>query len=142
MQLNELTKNSIRNRLSVNQCVRQILLQKKEFSALADYMINTYHDFEKEDLFGKNNQEEKIIQLSWIVNALLKTENTKALDVYIEQLHDALFDFNKLFYDKYVWLYYQSKVMALAFSGKYMEGLPYNTGIFMFVYMNLISLNF
>jgi len=105
-------------------------------------MINTYHDFEKEDLFGKNNQEEKIIQLSWIVNALLKTENTKALDVYIEQLHDALFDFNKLFYDKYVWLYYQSKVMALAFSGKYMEGLPYNTGIFMFVYMNLISLNF
>jgi len=154
LQLNELTKNSTRNRLSVNHCVRQILLQKKEFSALADYMTDTYCDFEKEDLFGKNNHEEKIIHLTWIVNALLKTKSIRGMEEYIERLHDALLDYNKLYYDKYIWLYYQSKVMALVFSYRYPEGinlleelkekedLPYNTGIFMFVYMNLIGLNF
>jgi len=154
LQFNELTKNSFRTRLSVNQCVRQILLQKKAFSALADYMINSYCDFVNDGLFGKNNHEEKIIQLSWIINSLLKSKRFGYISEYIKQLHDALEKYNRLFYDKYIWLYYQGKVIELTFLGENMEAIAlllelkeketiqYNSTIFIFVYMNLIGLYF
>lgn len=154
LQLNELTKNSVRTRLSVNQCVRQTLLQRKEFLALADYMINAFGEFVNEQLFGKNNHEEKIIQLSWIVNSLLKSKRLRTVPKYTEQLYKALEEHNRLLYDKYIWLYYQSKVMELTFLGKNMEAIdlllelreketiPYNSTIFIFVYMNLIGLYF
>ena len=122
LKLKELTTNSVRTKLLVNHCVRDILLQKKEFPALAEYMINSYSDFKKNKIFVKNNHEERIIQLSWIINSLTKIKN-KDVPKYIDELHETLFMYNNLYYDKYMWLYYQSRVIEYAYSKKYREAI-------------------
>lgn len=154
LELNKTGTHSLRTKLSVNQCVRQILLQKKEFSLLSSYMIESYSDFKKENFFDKNNHEEKVIQLSWIINSLLKSKELTAISPYTAALYEALEAYNRLFYDKYIWLYYQSKVMELTFLGKNMEAIDilvelkkketiqYNSTVFIFIYMNLIGLYF
>lgn len=154
LEMDETGMYSPRTKLSVNRCVRQILLQKKEFSLLSNYMIESYEDFEKEDFFDKNNHEEKIIQLSWIINSLLKSKRIVSISSYTTILYEALEAYSRLFYDKYIWLYYQSKVMELTFFGKNMEAIDilvklkeketiqYNSTVFIFVYMNLIGLYF
>jgi len=154
LKLNELTTNSVRTKLLVNRCVRDILLQKKEFPALAEYMIGSYDDFKKKQIFGKNNHEERIIQLSWIVNSLLKIKNFKDAPEYINELHKQLLRYNNLYYDKYIWLYYQSRVIEYTFSDKMEEAVvlleelkqndnvKHNAGLALYVYINLATLSF
>jgi len=154
LKLNELTTQSVRTKLLVNRCVRDILLQKKEFPALAEYMIKSYLDFKKDQIFGKNNHEERIIQLSWIINSLTKAKNFKVAPQYIDELHEQLLMYNRLYYDKYIWLYYQSRVIEYTFSNRMeeavvlleeleqKESVQQNPGLVFYVYINLAPLNY
>jgi len=154
LKINELTTNSVRTQLLVNRCVRDTLLQKKEFPALAEYMIKSYNNFKNHQIFGKNNHEERIIQLSWIINSLLKIKNFKDAPQYIDELHEALLMYNRLYYDKYIWLYNQSRVIEYTFSNKMEEAVElleelkqndnvrHNAGLAIYVYINLATLNF
>jgi len=152
LKLNELTTQSVRTKLLVNRCVRDILLQKKEFLALSEYMISSYGEFKEAQIFGKNNHEESIIQLSWIINSLLKIKNFKDAPKYIDELHERLLMYNSLYYDKYIWLYYQSRVIEYTFSNKREEAIMlleelekkdivrHNSGLSFYVDINLTTL--
>jgi len=152
LKINKLTTNSARTKLLVNRCVRDILLQKKEFPALAEYMISSYAEFKKEQIFGKNNHEESIIQLSWIINSLLKIKNFKDAPKYIDELHRQLLMYNSLYFDKYIWLYYQSRVIEYTFSNKREQAIMlleklekkdtirHNSGLAFYISINLTTL--
>ncbi len=145
-------ESSARMSLAINRCIRDILLQRKEFKPLSDFLITNYESALEKGKFSKSNHEEKIKQLSWIINALSKAKLYDELEKYIEELYRALLEHQKLYFDKYIWLYYQSKVILytttlntkkaieLLVELKEKEPIQFSSGPFFFVYVNLTTL--
>jgi len=126
--LNELNlsgsaKKSPSIRFIIYQCIRDIYLQKKDFQQLQEYLTITFHEFEKDELFNKNNHTQKIKMLSWLVNVLnINKQWDKAL-TYTENLHSELLKYNKLHYDSFIWTYNQSLVTNFMSTNKLSEAV-------------------
>jgi len=83
---------------------------------------------------------------------LTKIKNFKDAPKYIDELHEQLLMYNSLYYDKYIWLYYQSRVIEYTFSDKMEEAVVLleelekketvlqNSGLAFYVYINLTTL--
>ncbi len=101
----------------VYKCVRNLLLQKKDFKSLQDYLLETLDRFERGGMFDKANHESKVVMLSWIINTLTKNRFYRKSLEYTEHLRKALLEFDKLMYPKYIWLYYQSQIINFSYLG-------------------------
>lgn len=97
-------------KIEINRVVRSILQQKKDYVSLESYLKESYRNFNKEGFFNKSNHREKIILLVWIINTLNKIGKFKEAESRLEELNDALLDFNKLYYNNYIWTYYMALV--------------------------------
>ncbi len=97
-----------RIQLQIHECVRNKLLQQNELESLEIYLTNTLARFEEENFFSKSTHEDKIIILSWIIITLFRNNKFDKTPDYLEKLHKALQAYNNLYYDKYIWTYYQS----------------------------------
>ncbi len=153
LKLSSSERNSPDFRLKINRCTRNILLQKREFKALSDYLRNSYHEFEQEQIFNRKNHEEKIIILIWLINALIKGKDIQEVRTYNKLLKENLQAYNNLYYLKYIWLYHQCKTVIDILDGqphvaiKNLEALEMspkykNTISFFSVYLNLAMLYF
>lgn len=98
-------------RFRIYHSVSQILLQKRDYSSLEEYLLKTYRDFSAENLFNKSNHDVKLQMLVYIINALFKNNNVKESLVYTNKLKEAMEEFNRSFYDKYLFFYYNSLVI-------------------------------
>ncbi len=116
-------------RFQMNHCVRGILLEKKDFSTLIEYLTSSYKEFKNEKLFNQEFHEEKLILLSWIVNTLPRSGNFNQINIYINELQEALTEFGGLHSANYRWLYYQTKVIYYSFSRKINEAIELIKGI-------------
>lgn len=135
-------------RFKLYESISQILLQQHQYDALLQYLLQAYKDFERDKLFSKNNHETKIQMLIYIVNASFKTGNYKGSLDYAEQLKDALSEFGKIQYDKYIFFWYNAQVINYSVLDKHkgiivlldmkqnkkIVSTPYYE---MFVYLNL-----
>ncbi|MEZ4887653.1 MAG: hypothetical protein R3E32_23165 [Chitinophagales bacterium] len=133
----------------IHICVKNVLLQKRDFVALEQYLIQSLHDFEEKKLFV--NAAQKILMLSWIVNVSTKNKKFEQSLQYAEQLHKLIMDDNRAYYDKYIWLYHQSLIINYSFLGRnrevidLLEEVEHNPklkgNIFydVFVYLNLAA---
>lgn len=140
-------------RLKINRCARNILLQKREFEALNEYLERSYEEFEQGDVFTKKNYEEKIIMLIWMVNTTVRLKAIEKTVRNTEQLKETLEYAGNSLQDKYMWLYCQSRMMvniiqktpetaiqmleSLLDSTRYQKILNYFS-----VYVNLSMLNY
>lgn len=115
---NEAFRNSAEVKLKIYQSIRNVLLQKKDFKALADYLIHSYDDFVQYKIYSKQNFEAKIVHTSWIINALLKIKAYKKVPYYSSELYKCLFQHGRAFYHRYIWQYCQSRMLQYTFSGK------------------------
>ena len=97
-------------KLKVYRAVSQILLTKKEFSALEDYLISTYESFSKEKLFNKSNHDSKLQMLTYLVNTLFKNRKIKDSLAWAKQLQEAMEEHGKSLKDKYQIYYYNALV--------------------------------
>ncbi|MEY2830499.1 MAG: hypothetical protein RIQ33_2357, partial [Bacteroidota bacterium] len=52
----------------IHDCVKNVLLFKKEFNSLEAYLINSYKDFVSKKIFTKDNYDKKIVLLIWLIN--------------------------------------------------------------------------
>ena len=141
-------------KLKIHECVRNSILQSKDFQLLEKYLIDSLKEFEKDKVFAKVTQVEKILLVNWIINTSVKNRNFKLALKYSDKLHDELLKYNKLYYGKYIWTYYQSLIVNNYFSGdlknaisvceelkanaRYKGNVFYDLGI----YLNLASLNY
>ncbi|MFK7907882.1 MAG: hypothetical protein AB8B69_22310, partial [Chitinophagales bacterium] len=100
----------------IHTCVKNVLLQKRDFVALEQYLIQSLQDFEEKKLFA--NPAQKILMLSWIVNVLTKNKKFALSLEYAEQLHKVALQHNRAYYDKYIWLYHQSLIINYSFLGR------------------------
>jgi hypothetical protein len=108
-------------KFKIHFCVRDSLLQNREFNALEKYLVKTLGDFDDDGLFNKNTHRSKISLISWIINTLIINKKWEESIRYTDMLHDELHKYNKLFYDNFIWTYYQSQVTNYMSSGRLEE---------------------
>jgi len=98
-------------RFRIYTAVSQILLQNRDYLALEEYLLKTYKEFTKLGLFNKNNHDTKLQMLTYLVNSLFKNDKLKQSLQYTEFLKNAMEEFGKMLFDKYIFFYYNSLVI-------------------------------
>lgn len=146
-------KQSKQLQFKVYHSLSKILLQQHNYLMLEIYLKKTYNQFYKNKLFTKSTHETKLQMITYLVNSLFKNEKIEESLQYTEKLHQAMQEFNNLFYNKYLFYYYNSLVINYqvtdkpkaitileeAKSNKEIQALPiYN----LFIYLNLAVLHF
>ncbi len=109
--------------LQIHECVRNGLLQKKDFLSLENYLIDSWQTFNDEKFFNKSNTNEKIVLLIWIINASYKNKHIHQRLPYINQLEKELNEHGKDYYNRYVWAYVQSRMLYYISEGKLNEAI-------------------
>lgn len=98
-------------RLKIYESVSSVLLEKQDFKALTEYILKTYGEFEKEELFTRATHNQKLQMLTYLVNSLYKINRIKESLKWAEILKKAMSEYNNLLYDKYYFFYYNSLVI-------------------------------
>ena len=123
LSLQETFIESPKLQFEISNTIRRILLQKRDFEGLEAYLISNLRDFEAKKLYNKDSHLNKIISLVWIINTLSKNLKFKEVPPYIALLHDTLLAYNKLFYDRYIWTYYQCLITQYFYSNQLPEAI-------------------
>lgn len=110
-------------KLKINKCVREALLGKKDFKTLERYLIESYQEYNQADIFNAVNHKEKVVILSWIVNALTKNRRFEDSQKYTEELGQVLLEHNQLLYNQYIWTYYQGRIFNFVGTGNLDEAI-------------------
>jgi hypothetical protein len=140
-------------RFKIYDAVTQILLQKRQYHALEEYLLGMYNDFVREKLFTKNNHDTKLQMLVFIVNTLFKTDQLKESLEYAGKLKAAMEEYHRLHYDKYLFFYYnslvinysrldRSKAVDILMEMKGNEKICANNFYELFIYLNLAIVYF
>ena len=110
-------------KLKIHYVIRSILLQNKDFVRLEKYLIDSLNEFEEEKIFTKSTHISKISLMTWIVNALMVNKKWNDSIAYTEKLLDELNKYNKLYYDNFIWTYYQSLITSYISSNRLNEAI-------------------
>lgn len=102
---------SAKLRFRIYHAVTQILLQKRDYKALEEYLLSVFKEFNEEKLFVRTNHDTKLQMLVYLVNSLFKNNKLKESLHYTEQLRLAMEEYQRLYYDKYLFFYYNSLVI-------------------------------
>jgi hypothetical protein len=140
-------------RFRIYAAVSQILLQNRDYKALEEYLLKTFQEFSKLELFSKSNHDTKLQMLTYLVNSLFKNDKLKLSLQYTDLLKSAMDEFGKVLYDKYVFFYYNSLVINYSKLDKekaieVLEDIRENKKITatpfyeIFIYLNLAVLHF
>ncbi len=146
-------RKSPKFRFRIYTAVSQILLQNRDYIALEEYLLKTYREFTRLSLFNKNNHDTKLQMLTYLVNSLFKNDKLKQSLQFTGQLKEAMEEFGRLLYDKYVFFYYNSLVINYSKLDKekaieVLEDIRENSKITatpfyeIFIYLNLSVLHF
>ncbi len=146
-------RKSPKFRFRIYTAVSQILLQNRDYPALEEYLLKTYKEFSRLELFNKNNHDTKLQMLTYLVNSLFKNDKLKQSLQYTTQLKTAMEEHGKLLYDKYLFFYYNSLVINYSKLDKekaihVLEDIRDNKKITatpfyeIFIYLNLAVLHF
>lgn len=103
---------------SVHKIIRTSLLQQKDWESLEKYLIDSYHEFEKNKFFNKKYFENKYTILNWIINVSSINLKFEQSQYYADILRENLEKLNKKFFHKYLWMYQQSRVINGSFLGQ------------------------
>lgn len=146
-------KNSPLLRFRIYRAVSQVLLQRHEYQPLEQYLLRTYREFERDQLFNRSNHDTRLQMLTYIVNTLFKTDKLKQSLQWAERLRTAMDEYNQLLYDKYFFFYYNAlvinysvldpaKAITILEDLKEQARIKANDYYLWFVYLNLAVLHF
>ncbi len=124
-QLN-LTERNLKTpeiKFQIHDCVKNALLQNKDFKALENYLIKSFNDFNKQKLFNKELHDKKIVLLIWIINSKFKNKKPKETEQYLKLLFTSLQQYNKIHFDKYYGSYIFSQMYYLIYTNQLNEAI-------------------
>lgn len=99
-------KNSSQLRVRVFQNVSRLMLLLKDYVSLENYLKSCLTEFEKDKLFTKQTHEIKLQLLVYLCNAsYMLDKHTQAIQ-FASSLHKAIYEYDKVLYDQYVFYYY------------------------------------
>lgn len=150
---NEELQKSSKLQFKIYHSLSRILLQRRDYKSLEDYLKLTYNEFLKKQLFNKTNHDSKLQMLTYLVNALFKNNKVDESLKVTEELYSAMLEHDKLLYNKYLFYYYNSQVINYQVTDKEkaievlqeaktkpeIQSLSFYT---VFVYLNLAVLYF
>ena len=91
-------------------------MQERDYKSLEEFLIDSYNDFLKDDIFDRSNHNEKLTLLTYLTNCLYKTKKYKQSLRYSEELLSMKeYDY---FHDKYLFYYYNILVLNFAKTDK------------------------
>lgn len=105
---------SVQFKIKFYKAVSQILVQQQKFDELEKFVLNSRNEFMDAGLFNKQTHDIKIEQLVYLINANLFQLKYDFAIKYSEILYEALYEFNKMLYDKYIYFYYQAQINSYA----------------------------
>ncbi len=106
----DLRKN-LQLRTRVYQAVSRILLQRQDYISLEEYLLNTFSEFTREQLFNRSNHDTKLQMLVYLINSLFKNGKYELSLEYTSLLKKALSEYDRQFYGKYLFYYYSGLVI-------------------------------
>lgn len=98
-------------RFKVYDALIRILLQKNDYEIMEKYLLETYPVFLREGLFTKENHDDKLKMLTYIINTLNRNGKYKESLFYTEKLLKVMHEFQNYLYEKYLFFYYNSLVI-------------------------------
>jgi len=117
LQVMEELKDSATVKFEIDKCVRQSLLQRKEYKLLSEYLEETLNKFTHEGLFTKQYHKNKIVMLIWLINTVVKVKDYHKALSHVNALEKTLQEHNGLYYQQYIRLYQISKFIITSYSG-------------------------
>ena len=108
---NKVLINSGRFKLRLFKMYSRILLQNKDFIALEEFLTTSLSDFEKEKFFERNNHDEKLTLLTYLVNCLYENKKYKTSIKYTDKLKSAMKEYDGFLEEKYIFYYYNALVL-------------------------------
>jgi tetratricopeptide (TPR) repeat protein len=140
-------------RFKIYQSISRILLQKQDFVSLEKYLIQTFEEFSKANLFGRNNHETKLQMLTYLTNSLAKNGKHDESLKMAHSLRSAMNEYGGHLHDKYLFFYYNAlvvnysqkdirkgiEILEEAKENAVIQKLPF---FIVFIYANLSVLNF
>ena len=95
----------------IYRSVSHILLQRHNYTELERFMVSIYQKFTKANWFDKANHYTKLQMLTFLVNSFSRNgKNEKSLQ-YADILGEEIEAFNRLHYAKFVFYYYNARVI-------------------------------
>lgn len=93
-------------RIKLFQSVTNILIDKRDYAALEQYVRETHAAFEQDGLFNRNTHEIKLLMLTYHANALYKLGRYQESLKEAEMLGRSMKDYESMLQDKYIFFFY------------------------------------
>lgn len=146
-------KNSAQLRIKIFQNLSRLMLLLKDYTSLEAYLKSCLVEFENDKLFTKQTHEVKLQLLVYLCNASYMINKHSQSIQYANVLHKAIFEFDKVLYNQYIFYYYNilvnnySKTNALKAIETLEEAqsekqIKNNPNQYFYVLNNLAILNF
>lgn len=116
-------KKSPQLRFKIYHSLSRILLQQHDYVSLEKYLLKTFDEFSKEDLFNRNNHDTRLQMLTYLVNSLFKNGKHDLSLEYAGKLKEAMTEYNGFLHDKYLFYFYNSLVINYAAKGMHDEAI-------------------
>ena len=110
--------SSKRFRTRLFKMYSRLLLQERDYKSLEKFLIESYNDFLKDDIFNRSNHNEKLTLLTYLSNCLYKTKKYKQSLKYSEELLSGMKEYDCFLHDKYLFYYYNILVLNFAKTDK------------------------
>jgi hypothetical protein len=98
-------------RFKMYHAVSKMLLQKHDYLALENYLINTFSDFKAEGLFSKNRHESKLQMLVYLTNALFKNGKHEKSLKFVDELGKSLEEYGGFLKNKFLIYFYTGQII-------------------------------
>ena len=98
-------------RIKVYQAVSRVLLQENNFIELEKYLLETYRQFTKDNLFNKGNHEHKLMMITYLTNSLYKNSKHKISLKYASLLNKEMHEYDNILYNKFLFFYYNALII-------------------------------
>lgn len=98
-------------RLKLYRAICLSLLQKEEYQALLQFTEKAYNEALRDKIFNKNNHDQKLQLLTYIVNAYFKLKEYDKSLLYATRLHKAMNEHKQMLYSKYEFFYLNALVI-------------------------------
>ena len=108
---NKILTNSSRFKLRLFKMYSRILLQKQDFKTLEKFLLSSYSDFIKDKFFERNNHDEKLTLLTYLVNCLYENKKYKSSLKYVKDLRRSMKEYDGFLEEKYMFYYYNALVL-------------------------------
>lgn len=139
--------------IKIYKAVSQIMISQHNFIDLEEYVLKTFNHFSTKNWFDKKNHDLKLEMLIYIINAKFYNKKFHEALQFATILFEGMHEFDKLYFEKYLFFYYNSLVVNYAHTNlkKALEAIVEFEGLMrkrknsfydQFIYLNRATLSY